>query len=148
MNPRLTRPRSILWFERLYFAAILLRALNLSLAWPVFRSRLRADYPDWPNAAVLLLAAIVLIVQLTLGWLAARRRSRVAAVLILFWILYVVVTFVADLARNGFGLGRHMLVADLVVLLAVAAMVMLLLPESRRWLSGRPGLSDLERDFS
>ena len=74
----MTRPKSILWFERLLvFALVLDLAVNLA-SWPAISARLAAQGLAANPLLIVLIAAASPLVGATLLYFAARRRSQVA----------------------------------------------------------------------
>ena len=148
MKRNLARPLPILWFERLFCAAIILRALNLYLGWSNFSAEFGMSSSALPAQTIFVLAGIGMLIPLLLGWLAARRRKRFAAWLILLWVIASVATFVVQYVQGRFAIELVTAVGMMGLLLFTVATILLFLAESRRWFSGRLGPSDLEMEFS
>ena len=144
MTP-LVRPGSILWFERLLLASIVIRPIYLIGRWEDLTLRAGQAFPV---GLLIALAALTILIPLILGWLVARRASRVAAWLVEIWIVAGLLIYASSMVPMGLHWDMLMHPAFAIAVLSLAAGIALLLPESRRWLAGRPGFADLERDFS
>jgi beta-lactamase regulating signal transducer with metallopeptidase domain len=95
-----------------------------------------------------ILAAVGILVPLFLGWLTARRGSRVAAYVIGLWLVVTISLFATQLLSGVFVMSANTALASFLAFLAVGAIMALLHRESRRWLANRPGLQDLQQGFS
>lgn len=138
----MTRPQSIIWFERFYLGALALGLLNTMLNWSVIQQQLGTSaassiLPGWFMPAIL---GIAFAINLLLWYLVARRRSVVAK-----W--FVTVLFIIGL----FGLlglvrgqvpGRIVPFTILNYLLNAAAVVMLFRPDTKRWFAGKRDLGE------
>ena len=142
----LIRPGSIRWFERFFLASIVLRPIYLIGRWEdlTFGSELSG----LPVGILIALAALTILIPLLLGWLVARRASRIAAWLVAIWIVAGVLTYASSVIPGGLHWDMLVHPAFVIVVFSLAAGFALVLPESRRWLAQRPGFADLERDFS
>ena len=118
------RPKSIVWFERLYLASAVLESAAMLIAW-------RGPVASDPQT-MLLTFTIMIIVPVALALLVSMRRSRVALVLLvsLAWLLGV--TFLV-----GAYLGDFATAEDWVIfaaqMMAVAATFLLFIPSARAW---------------
>ena len=132
------RPKSILWFERLYLASAVLGSAGMLSAW-----RGASD-----PRTVLLTFTIMIFLPVTLAVLVSRRRSRVALILLLSltWLLgvtFLTSAYLGDLRTAG----------DWVIfaaqMMAVAATFLLFTPSARAWRrrDGAPSVEALERTF-
>ena len=140
------RPRSIIWFERLFLASIAVRPIYLIVRWELLT--FRSEQSGVPIGVLIALVALSFLIPLTLGWLAARRASRMAAWLVAIWILVIVLVYASSMVPVRWRWGILTDPAFAIFVLSVAAGIALFLPESRRWLARRPGLADLEKEFS
>lgn len=81
---KLARPKSILWFERLFVASIFLSAVRASLNWINTLSGTEFNTEGWNNffIAMILTTAISFLIDIGLCYFVARRASNLAK-----WIL-------------------------------------------------------------
>ena len=138
------RPRSILMFERLFLASILLGFVIVPSGWETARAELRAA-PELPGAVELAsmgmpfmigIFVVTTIINVLLWYFIARRASVVAK-----WILiaFNVLAIVALVTQAALGLvpGDLVVAIDLLVLaLNVAAIWYLFRPDARLWFAG------------
>lgn len=143
----LARPLSIIWFERLFAAALVARSVNLWLTWDTLKDMLRYELRDVPEFIGLATPIVALLLLAWLGWMVARRGSRIAAWTVALWMTLSILLFLRSIADEWRFWDRVTLSAAAVTLFWIAALIALVLEPSRRWLAGRPASSDLERDF-
>jgi hypothetical protein len=80
----MTRPNSIIWFERLYLGSMLLGLINSALTWSTVTDRVAAT----PGAAMLgsgfLIGSMIfgIVINLLLWYFIARRGSNVARIIL------------------------------------------------------------------
>lgn len=131
------RPRSIIWFERLFLAAMLFGLMNSANNWP----RIRAQMAAVPNGGVLpdwflpVMTAIGIGINLLLWYFIARRRSVVAK-----WILTVLMAFGAfgmlgmyQNVQRGVMAPDTAVLSALLFLLQIVAVIFLFRPDARLW---------------
>jgi hypothetical protein len=133
----LTRPPSIVRFERLLIVSILLGPLNLGLIGKhlVNIEALAALAPDRPVS--LIAVALGIALSLLLCLLASRRRSRIAAWLSGLWIVFTVGAFLLTWLTGGYYWNLAFGLSLLMLILKISALLELVRPESRRWFAGQ-----------
>lgn len=137
----------MVWFDIPFLAgALVLRPVNLYLGWQGFTFDL--SNRDVPASALVGLAAFGIFIPLALWWLASRRRSRVAAWLIVLWVGFNLASYALSLWEGRFEWGPNTALALAILGLCVVACIALFHPDSRRLRAGKPTAADLERDFS
>lgn len=141
----MTRPHSILAFERLYLGSIAVSAIQAGLFWPQFRASMAAMPQVQNNATVasimggvmgMLLIAILLF-SLLFWYLVARARSIAGkwCVVVTEAIGAVVaVPALLRLARNGTDNPTSLALGLLATVLAIAAAAMLFRADAGTWL--------------
>ena len=120
------RPKSIVYFEWLYLAAIAIEAVRVAIEWPLLLQASASD--QWVR--VVSVAVSLLLVLLT-----ARRRSRVAG-LILAALFAIGLPMVATVFQAGIDLATSAAIVAQLALQAVA-LAQLFRPASRAWFDGR-----------
>lgn len=121
------RPDSIVWFERIIIATLLLGIVRGWLDWPQLVSQASPTF-------VFAVLAIVLIISLGLTLLISRRRSHLAK-----WIS--IALFVAGLPTvfsQGFPAGVAGAVSIIQLLAQLLAYSLLFTPAARRWFKRAP----------
>ena len=141
------RPASIIWFERLFAAALVGRIVNIWLTWDTLKDMLRYELRGVPEFVGLATPIVALLLLAWLGWLVSRRGSRFAAGIIMVWITLSVLMFLGSIAEEWRFRDGVTLSATAVTIFWIGALIAMLLKPSRRWLARRPALSDFERDF-
>lgn len=129
----MVRPTSIVRFERLYLVTLLLGAVHTVVRWPAL---VAASSPGVALVTQLVTFGLTLILVL----LVARRRSRIARIILVAAFLIGLPIAVEVLATGVFGLGSWVVVAQ--IILQALALLLLFRPESRAWLA--PGSTGLE----
>jgi hypothetical protein len=144
---RPARPASIRWFELLFLVAYALRLLNIYLARAAMSARiaLQAERTSWP--ATIALFAFGILVPVLGAWLAARRANRVAAWLLVIWMILDVSAFAASILLHGTSFGPTTKVALLTCALYLASAIALFMPASRAWLARRRAPAETADDF-
>ncbi|QJU58100.1 hypothetical protein HL653_10070 [Sphingomonas sp. AP4-R1] len=140
----MSRPVSIVLFERLWIAALILGAVNMVVAWPMTlafyrQTGLFADLGVAPRFGLALIDAISLLIPLAVLVLVSRAASRIArwvALLLAAWALVVIGRMLGE--RDVVPGSRGML-AVICVFLQVAGGAMLLRPDARAWMKGKRG---------
>lgn len=133
------RPRSIVWFERLYLSGLLLSLAGWALSWPALERRLLVDprTAAYPSLWYVLPLAMLLGAALTLllWWLVARRASRVGK-----WLVVAFATLAG--VRLAFNLpvllGGRVAIAQVLLAfattgLSIAAAAFLFADDARAW---------------
>lgn len=132
------RPKSILWFERLYLGAWLVGLLNTVTNWnAVLASAMaQANVAQFDDSFVRLYQGSVVagqIIPLLLWFFTARMGSVIAK-----WIVVVVtavglVGFLYTLVRGGFPVSVIGVLAAVTLAMKVGAVVMLFRPDAQDW---------------
>lgn len=133
------RPVSIILFERLWIAALLLGAVNMVVTWPMTLALYRADgsfaaLGVEPRVGLAAIDAISLLSPLSVLTLVSRAGSKLArwlALLLAAWALVVIGRMLGE--RDSVPGSRGML-AVICVFLQVAGAAMLLRPDARAWM--------------
>ena len=121
------RPKSILWFERLYVASV---ALGYALMFRQWRDLVVA-YGDWQLFVFMLV--ISLVMPVTLAFLVSRWRSRVALAVLVLITWTIGAALLAVSIAHGFG-SRTELALFASQAIAMAATVLPFTPSARAWL--------------
>lgn len=137
----MSRPASIILFERLWIAALILAAVNMVIAWPLTLAYYRAiglfvGLGVEPRLGLALIDAVSLLMPLAVLLLVSRRGSRIAswvALLLGAWALVVVSRMMGE---RGMAPGSRGMLAVICLLLQVAGAGMLLRPDARAWMKG------------
>lgn len=117
----MVRPKSIANFEYLYLLAILVEVVHIALQWPLLSGDGTA------------LATRMISVALTLGlvWLTARRRNKIARILLTL-VFVAALPMAAYIFQPGVPIASVIITATQ-VLLQAGALVLLFTPASRAW---------------
>lgn len=144
----MTRPQSIIWFERCFLGAIGIGIINSALNW----SKIQAAVDATPGAAGLpagfMIGTIVigLIINLVLWYFAARRGANVAKwiIVVLFGLglLGLVRTLTSGVAAPTMNVFAYVALA-----LQAVGVWMLFRPDAKAWFAGRRD-DDLTQTFS
>lgn len=130
------RPRSIVWFEWLYVATLVVGGIQSAVGWP--RLRMLANMSFILTVQVITFAVILLLVLLV-----SRARSNVAKWLLVFGVaLGLPVLYQA--VRSGHFSGILILTA-VQTLAQIVAMLLLFTPEAQDWMHNRTRVATLER---
>jgi Kef-type K+ transport system membrane component KefB len=135
----MARPVSIVLFERLWIAALMLGAVNMAVAWPLTLALYRDSglfdaFRIAPRLGLALIDGISLLLPLAVLMLVARAGSRIAswvALLLAAWALVVIGRMLGERAAVP---GSRGMLAALCILLQVAGAGMLLRPDARVWM--------------
>lgn len=141
------RPKSIILFERLFLASILLTAISafLSFDQTLAQMEVNADFRGlgWGAAALTTAAIGYVIVLLLLNYFIAHRASVIAK-----WVLVLLTVLSMTTLPGAFALqsGLPLILAVLTNLCALAAIIMLFMTDARNWLGSKPdaGPADAE----
>lgn len=137
------RPPSIVLFDRLFLASLVIGVINAVLSFEAMQSELAAN-PDtaalgWGSGMVIAIIAFSLLIPLLLWYLIAYRASGIAK-----WIL--VVLTVGGLLFMGIDLENLLSLATIgtlvVTVLQLVAIVMLFRPDAKAWFDGDAGPDD------
>ena len=124
-----TRPKSIIWFERLYLGSLAVSVAIMAMGW---------DATGQIPLVYLLLALLLgLVLPAVLVLLVSRRRSRVAK-----WVL--IILFAIGLASNVAGYNpngdtRLNVAAMIITAMQMLALALLFTGPARAWLAGKDG---------
>jgi len=124
------RPKTIVYFERFIFGAILLNVLQVYLAWDEGTTKFATARPNWMFAIIILLI-FTFVLNGTLTLLVSRRRSKIAMwVLIPLFVLCKPLVFV-QFTREAPGTDIISAAQIIGILLAYG---LLFTPSARRWM--------------
>lgn len=130
------RPASIITFERLYLASLVLSLAGWAVDWPLMQARLAANPQfapfGWMPVVMLLLS---ITVSLVLWFFAARRGSVVAKWLVVVFAGVAALLFLINLpaALGGAVRAASLILAVATTGLRVAAAAMLFRVDARAW---------------
>lgn len=133
----MTRPQSIVRFERLYWSGILIGLVNTVLAWDTIQAQVNATAGSsiLPSGFFAGTLAFGLIVNVLLWYFTARRRSVVAK-----WIITVFFVFgLVSVARFLFGnapMPTSSSLSAVTVVMQAVAVWMLFRPDAKAWFEG------------
>jgi Kef-type K+ transport system membrane component KefB len=135
----MARPVSIVLFERLWIAALMLGAVNMAVAWPLTLALYRDSglfdaLRIAPRLGLALIDGISLLLPLAVLMLVSRAGSRIAswvALLLAAWALVVIGRMLGERAAVP---GSRGMLAVICILLQVAGAGMLLRPDARVWM--------------
>ena len=138
----MSRPASIILFERLWIAALILAAVNMVIAWPLTLAYYRAiglfaGLGVEPGLGLALIDAVSLLMPLAVLILVSRAGSRIASWIALLLAAWALVVVGRMLGEGGMAPGSRGMLAVICLLLQVAGGGMLLRPEARAWMRGR-----------
>jgi len=139
------RPKTILAFEGLMIGTLILGLVQLTLIWNRQMLQMSA-ITKHPAAAMLSVVGFMTALMLTLTLLVSRRRSRVAAGILIALFVIGIPSYVRMLL-NGAAFGYTGLSAIQIVGQFVAY-ALLFAPPSRAWFRRRPDENDLRETFS
>jgi hypothetical protein len=137
------RPASIVWFERLYLASVLVSAGNAAMQWETTTAQ--ASSP----AFVIGLQATIFAILLALTLLVSRKGNNVAKWVIVAFFAFRLVSFAYVLMVPAMMLGPLVLTV-LHTLLQTMAVALLFTPSARAWLGRKdspPTDAELRRTF-
>lgn len=129
------RPKSIILFERLFLASILLTAISAFLSFDQTLAQLETDPAfralGWGSAGLTTAAIGYVIVLLLLDYLIAHRASIVAK-----WVLVLLTVLSMTTLPEAFAVqfGPPLILAVLTNLCTLAAVIMLFMTDARNWL--------------
>ena len=139
------RPRPILAFEGLMLGTLALSWLHFALTWPRQVMSL-ATITQRPVVFLMATIAITGVLFIALTLLVSRRRSRVAAAILIVLFAISVPTFVRTFTQ-GAPMGYTAL-AELQIIGHLVAYILLFLPSSRAWFRHDDEKPDLQATFS
>ncbi len=131
------RPKSIILFERLYLASLVIMVINFFWSFDGMVAQIQRDPAmgqlGWGASAMMAIFAASMAISLLLWFFAAHRRSVIAK-----WILVIfAVIGVFSLSRTFAALsGPHLIAPLLVTALQVAATVLLFRADAKPWFAG------------
>lgn len=145
----MTRPQSIIWFERFFLGSMAIGLFNSAMNWTKMQEQIAANpdsaiLPSWFMPAMMVFG---IGINLLLWYFAARKGSVVAkwiiAVLFGFGVIGIVLTMIRGQATQG---GLTILGIVTWVLSAIAV-VMLFRSDAKAWFAG-DRTEDLTQTFS
>ena len=144
----MTRPQSIIWFERCYLAALLIGVLNVALQWDQMNAKIAA----MPNSAAIgswflpLTLVISWGISLLLWYFTARRASNVAKWILTVLFVIGLIAVLPTVANGTFPTGLGGVISVVGLVLQAIAVWELFQPDARTWFAKRP--TDLSDTFS
>ena len=124
---------------------VALALLHFALSWPVQELRLASLTPR-PFAMLVAAIAVTTAIYVVLTLLVSRRRSRVAAWMLIAIFLFSIPTFVQTFTRGS--RTGYTLLAEIQIIAHLAAYILLFLPSSRAWFRREDQKPDLNTTFS
>ena len=141
----MTRPRSILWFERLLALALVIDlAVNLA-SWPAISDRLAAQGLSANPILIVLIAAASPLFGAALLYFVARRRSRFARWVITLLVAAATIAFVVVMIRGSMPWTSAFQLTVLAELMKVIAVTRLFTAEAVAWFAGSSTNDDAAR---
>jgi hypothetical protein len=142
----MTRPNSIIWFERLYLGSMLLGLVNSALTWSTVTERIATT----PGAAMLgsgfLIGSVVfgIVINVLLWYFIARRGSNVARIIMTVLFAIGVIGFITMFFQPlPFSMKAVPIISFILQSIAV---FLLWRPDAKPWFS--PNKENLENIFS
>jgi hypothetical protein len=138
----MARPASIVLFERLWVAALILGAVNMVVAWPETLSLYRtaglfAALGVDPRLGLALIDGISLLLSLLVLILVSHAGSRIAGGIALLLAAWALVVIGRMLGERDAAPGTQGMLAAICIFLQVAGAGMLLRPDARAWMRGK-----------
>ena len=133
------RPKSIIMFERLFLASILLTALDAFSGFDETLARMEQDAAmvslGWGASVLVITAVLYIAALLALVYFISRRASNIAK-----WILALITLLGLSALPRAFALqsGTELAVVVVAGLLGLAGVVFLFFPDAREWLGSKP----------
>lgn len=128
------RPKSIVQFELVYWAIILLGLINTALSWSDMMASVEVQrmIAQVGMASVYVTASIGLGIQLLLWYFIARRGSVIAKWILVVLTVIGLVTSALGLA-NGDTMTLTAIIGVMLMVLQVVALVLVFRPDTRPW---------------
>ncbi len=131
------RPKSIILFERLYLASLVIMAINFFWSFDTMVAQIQRDPAmgplGWGGGAMIAIFAASMAISLLLWFFVARRGSAIAK-----WILVIfAVIGVWSLSNTFTEISSAQLIAPLLVtVLQIAATILLFRADAKPWFAG------------
>jgi len=133
------RPQSIIWFERLFFAVLVISLIQLYFSWSTTQATIAATHvlPSWYLPVVLVVSWAI---NLTLWYFIARRGSNVTKWIYVVLLAIGLIGVAASLFRQPalHVASSERLVGYLTTFLSVVSAYFLFRPDARAWFRGEP----------
>lgn len=138
------RPNSILLFERLYLASLVVGVINLVLSYERIVAQMQRDPAvaqlGWGSGAVIVMFGLGMAVSLMLWYFTARRGSSIAK---WFLVAFTAIGLLSLPTTLATGSGLPLIMAIVINLLQLIAVVMLFRADARPWFSRKePAAAD------
>ncbi len=136
----MNRPPSIILFEKVFFASIVISVITLALSWNRMVSTAVAQRPGIAEAApsvMLVGAAIGIGIPILLWYFIARRASNVAKWIFVVLTAISIFSFVSSIANPMIPGTLMIVVGAVTTALQVFAAWLLFKPDARAWLESR-----------
>lgn len=135
----MTRPQSILTFERCYLGALAVGLVNTAIGWSTIMrvpavAQAQAMFGSWYLPTT---TAIGFIIPLILWYFAARRRSVVAKWIITVFFGFGVIGILINLAMGSFASSLGGVLSITALVLNAIAVFMLFKPDAKTWFGER-----------
>ncbi|PZU09675.1 hypothetical protein [Sphingomonas sp.] len=135
----MSRPPSILLFERLWIAALMLGAVNMVIAWPLTLAAYRASglfaaLRVEPRLGLLLIDMLTLLIQLSVLILVSRAGSRIARGIVFLLAAWALVMIARMAGEREAVPGAQGMLAAICIFLQAAGAAILLRPDARAWM--------------
>ena len=131
------RPNSIILFERLYLASLVIMTINFFFSFGAMVTLIQRDPAmgplGWGGGVMIAIFAVSLTISLLLWFFAAHRRSVIAK-----WILviFAVIGLVSLFRTFGSTGGVQLIASVLVTALQTAATILLFRADAKAWFAG------------
>lgn len=138
------RPVSIIWFERLFLASIVLELVNSILIWEESMAMIAADPILSPRGAIYLVLTMAISsgINLLLWYFIARRASNVAKwILVVLTVLGLAVTAML-FATSDYPRGLEDVATTIIYGLYLASIAMLFRSDAREWFERKGRMLD------
>lgn len=130
------RPNSILLFERLYLASLVIGIVNLVMSYDRIVAQIQMDPAvaqlGWGAGAVVVMFVLGLAVSLVLWYFIARRGSSIAKWFLVAFTAIGLLSLPTTLANSN---GPALIMAVVINVLQLAAVVMLFRADAKPWFS-------------
>lgn len=131
----MTRPQSIVNFERCYLGAVLLGFIATALNWKHMQAKVAVQQTEamigaWYMPTIL---AISLLINLLLWYFAARRGSKVAKWIVVVFFVLACFGTAMNIARHNYAPGIAGVVSVAVFVLNAIAVWLLFRPDAKAW---------------
>ena len=135
----MSRPNSIIQFERFYLAAIGVDGVNTALSWSEREERALLTPQMFGNATLPLTTAIGFGIALLLWFFVARKGSRIAKWIVTIFVALALAWTLYAIPSGRYSLGLSGLLGLFSTVLQGYAIAMLFRPDARPWFGAKAG---------